>query len=294
MAEGDIPLGDKENQKPADTLLKRLWLYLTRTGDDEVADDTKRQIEKILDEVEEQGIIDEDQGDMIHNILFLKDTSVGEIMIPKGDIVAVPATTTIDELSEVFTREGYSRIPVYEGSLDNIIGIVYAKDLIPYWKTRDALTDIRQLLHPPFFVPEGKKLIDLLNEFRERRTKIAVIIDEYGGVDGLVTIADLMEEIVGDMIGEEGDEFEEYVEEKGEGVFSVDPKMPIDEFAETFEVEIPEGDYDTVAGFITAEMERIPKTGERFEFGRLVFEITGADKRRISKLVVHASPGKDA
>lgn len=286
-------MGDNDENKPADTLLKRLWLYLTRTGDEEGADDTKRQIEKILDEVEEQGIIDEDQGDMIHNILFLKDTAVGEIMIPKGDIVALPVTTTVDELARVFTDEGYSRIPVYEDNLDNVVGVLYAKDLLKYWNARDELTDIRQLLHPVFFVPEGKKLMDLLKEFRERRTKIAIIIDEYGAVDGMATIADLMEEIVGDMIGEEGDEFEEYVEHTGDGVYTVDPKMPIDEFAETFEVEIPEGDYDTVAGFITSRMERIPKAGERFDYGSLVFEIAGADKRRISRLVVHAPALKE-
>lgn len=286
-------MGDNDDHKPADTLLKRLWLYLTKTGDDEEADGTRRQIEKILDEVEEQGIIDEDQGDMIHNILFLKDTTVGEIMIPKGDIVAVPVTTTIDELARVFTVEGYSRIPVFEDSLDNIVGILYAKDLLKYWNARGELTDVRQLLHPVFFVPEGKKLMDLLKEFRERRTKIAIIIDEYGAVDGLITIADLMEEIVGDVIGEEGDEFEGYVEHAGDGVYTVDPKMPIDEFAETFEVEIPEGDYDTVAGFITSRMERIPRTGERFEYGGLVFEISGADKRRISKLAVHAPERKE-
>lgn len=281
-------MGDKDEHKPADTLLKRLWVYLTRTGDEEGADDTKRQIEKILDEVEEQGIIDEDQGDMIHNILFLKDTAVGEIMIPKGDIVALPVTTDVDELARVFTEEGYSRIPVYEDSLDNIVGIIHAKDLLKYWNPRTELTDIRQLLHPPFFVPEGKKLMDLLNEFRQRRTKIAIVIDEYGGVDGLATIADLMEEIVGDVIGEEGDEFDGYVEHTGDGTSTVDPKMPIDEFAETFSIEIPEGDYDTVAGFITSRMERIPRTGEQFEHAGLVIEIAGADKRRISKLVVHA------
>jgi magnesium and cobalt transporter len=256
-------------------------------------DETKRQIEKILDEVEEQGIIDEDQGDMIQNILVLKDTSAGEIMVPKGDIVALPVSATLDELAALFTSEGYSRIPVYEDSLDNIVGIVYAKDMLKYWNQRDEIRDIRQLMHPPFFIPEGKKLIDLLNEFREKRTKIAIIIDEYGGVDGLITIEDLMEEIVGDMIGEEGDEVEEYVVQRGEGVFAVDPMMPIDEFAEHFDLEIPEGDYDTVAGFITSQMERIPKQGERLEYGKLVFEIAGADKRRIHRLLVHSTPRKE-
>jgi magnesium and cobalt transporter len=242
-------------------LLKRLWLFFTKTSDQD-SDDTKRQIEKILDEVEERGIIDEDQGDMIQNILVLKDTSAGEIMVPKGDIVALPKSATLDELAQIFTKEGYSRVPVYEDSLDNIVGIVYAKDMLTYWNSREEIKDISQLMHPPFFIPEGKKLIDLLNEFREKRTKIAIIIDEYGSVDGLITMGDLMEEIVGDMIGEDGDEVEEYVVPKGDDTYSVDPMMPIDEFAEAFDAGIPEGDYDTVAGFITSQMERIPKPGK--------------------------------
>jgi magnesium and cobalt transporter len=286
-------LGGNDEYEHTDNLLKRLWVFFTRSKDEMGASDTKRQIEKILDEVEGKGIIDEDQGDMIQNILVLKDTSAGEIMVPKGDIVALPGSATLNELAEIFTREGYSRIPVYEDSLDNIVGIVYAKDMLKYWNSRGEIKDIRQLMHTPFFIPEGKKLIDLLNEFREKRTKIAIIIDEYGGVDGLITISDLMEEIVGDMIGEEGDEIEEYIVHKGDGIYAVDPMMPIDEFAEAFETTIPDGDYDTVAGFITSQMERIPKPGEKLEYARLVFEIVGADKRRIHKLVVHTPVRKE-
>jgi CBS domain containing-hemolysin-like protein len=286
-------LGSNDEYEQTDNLLKRLWVFFTRAKDNMGASDTKRQIEKILDEVEGNGTLDEDQGDMIQNILVLKDTSAGEIMVPKGDIVALPSTATLDELAEIFTREGYSRIPVYEDSLDNIVGIVYAKDMLKYWNSRDEIKDIRQLMHTPFFIPEGKKLIDLLNEFREKRTKIAIIIDEYGGVDGLITISDLMEEIVGDMIGEEGDEIEEYIVHKGDGIYTVDPMMPIDEFAEAFETKIKDGDYDTVAGFITSQMERIPKPGEKLEYALLVFEIVSADKRRIHKLVVHAPSRKE-
>lgn len=283
-------MGSNEEHERTDTLLKRLWLFLTRSED---SSDTKKQIEKILDEVEEHGIIDEDQGEMIQNILVLKDTSVSEIMVPKGDIVALPSSASLDELAEVFTREGYSRIPIYEESLDNIIGVVYAKDLLSCWKKRNEVTAIKQLMHPVYFIPEGKKLIDLLKEFREKQTKIAIIIDEYGNVDGLITIGDILEEIVGDVIGEEGEEIEEDIVHKGDGLFSVDPKMPIDEFAEAFEVDIPEGDYDTVAGFVTSEMERIPKSGEKFEYGGIIFEIVGADKRRIHRLVVHAPLRKE-
>lgn len=283
-------MGNNEEREGDNTLLKRLWLFLTR-GEDST--DTKKQIEKILDEVEEQGIIDEEQGEMIQNILVLKDTTVSEIMVPKGDIVALPSTAGLDELAEVFTREGYSRIPIYEESMDNIIGEIYAKDLLKYWNARDEVTDIKLLMHPVYFVPEGKKLIDLLKEFREKQTKIAIIIDEYGSVDGLITIGDILEEIVGDFIGEEGEEIEEDIVPKGDGLFSVDPKMAIDEFAEAFETTIPEGDYDTVAGFITSRMERIPKTGETFEYEGLVFEIVGADKRRIHKLMVRAPARKE-
>ncbi|HPS94390.1 MAG TPA: transporter associated domain-containing protein, partial [Deltaproteobacteria bacterium] len=210
-----------------------------------------------------------------------------------GDIVAMPSTVGLDELAEVFTREGYSRIPIYEESMDNIIGEIYAKDLLKYWNARDEVTDIKLLMHPVYFVPEGKKLIDLLKEFREKQTKIAIIIDEYGSVDGLITIGDILEEIVGDFIGEEGEEIEEDIVPKGDGLFSVDPKMAIDEFAEALETTIPEGDYDTVAGFITSRMERIPKTGETFEYEGLVFEIVGADKRRIHKLMVRAPSRKE-
>ena len=279
-----------EDYERTDTLLRRLWLFLTRG---ENSTDTKTQIEKILDEVEEQGIIDEDQGEMIQNILVLKDTSVSEIMVPKGDIVALPSHASLDELAEVFTREGYSRIPVYQDSLDNIIGVVYAKDMLGHWKKRAEVSDIKQLMHPAYFIPEGKKLIDLLKEFREKQTKIAIIIDEYGNVDGLITIGDILEEIVGDVIGEEGEEIEEDIVRRGDGLYTVDPKMPIDEFGEAFEVAIPEGDYDTVAGFITSHMERIPKSGETFEYAGIVFEIVGADKRRIHRLVVHAPKRKE-
>jgi magnesium and cobalt transporter len=284
-------LGNNEEDKiHDDTLLRRLWVFLTR-GD--AGTDTKKQIEKILDEVEEKGFIDEDQGEMIQNVLVLKDTSVSEIMVPKGDIVALPSTVTMDELARVFVKEGYSRVPIYEDSLDNILGIVYAKDLLSYWDATDRVPTIEQLLHPAYFIPEGKKLMDLLKEFKEKQTKIAIIIDEYGGVDGLITLGDILQEIVGDAIGEEGEEIEEEIVQKEEGLYSVDPMISIDEFAEFFNADIPEGDYDTVSGFITSRMERIPKAGETFEYGGMVFEVTGADKRRIHKLLVHVSSRKE-
>ena len=272
------------------SVFKRLWYFLRR---EKLITSTKEEIEKIIDEVEEKGFIDEDQGDMIHNIIVLKDTAVREIMVPKVDMIALASTSSIDDLIAVITKEGCSRIPVYEESMDNIIGVIYAKDVLKYWNSRESFSDIKELMSPPYFVPEGKKLIDLLNEFRENRTKMAIVIDEYGNVDGLLTMGDIMEEIVGDIVGENDIHREQEIVEKGDGIYSVDPKLPIDEFSEAFNVEIPEGSYDTVGGFITCQLERIPKSGESLEYNGVVFEIAGADKKRISKLIVHAQLRKD-
>ena len=273
------------------SVFKRLWYFLRG---EKLTTNTKEEIEKIIDEVEEKGFIDEDQGDMIHNIIVLKDTAVREIMVPKGDMIALPSSSSLDDLIAAITKEGCSRIPIYEETMDNIIGVIYAKDVLKYWGGKESLPDIKVLMNPPYFVPEGKKLTDLLNEFKEKRTKLAIVIDEYGNVDGLLTMGDIMEEIVGDIAGENNMHKEEEIVEKEAGIYFVDPKLTIDEFCEAFDIEIPEGSYDTVAGFITCQLERIPKSGEALEYNGIVFEIAGADKKRISKLIVHAQLRKDS
>ena len=283
----------ESNEERQDSLsyLKRLWLLMTG---EKSSRDTKKEIEKILDEVEERGIIDEEQGDMIHNIIVLKDTLVREIMVPKSDMVALEVSTPLDKIIEVFAREGCSRIPIYEDNLDNIIGVVHAKDILKYWNKNERPRDIRPLLHPPYFVPEGKKLIDLLQEFRQKRPKMAIVIDEYGNVDGLLTMSDVVEEIIGDIVGEDEAAGEEEIVQEGEGLYSVDPRLSIDEFSEKFGVEIPEGNYDTIGGFITCRMERIPESGETMEYNGVLFEIAEADKKRISKLMVRPSAGTES
>ncbi len=273
------------------SFFKRLWYYLRR---EKIITNSKEEIEKIIDEVEEKGFIDEDQGDMIHNIIVLKDTAVREIMVPKVDMIALRSSSSLDELVEVITKEGCSRIPIYEESTDNIIGVVHAKDVLKYWSMKGDLPGIKDLMNPPYFVPEGKKLIDLLNEFRDNRTKMAIVIDEYGNVDGLLTMGDIMEEIVGEIVGEDDQFYEKDIALKEDGVYYVDPRLPIDDFTDAFDVNIPQGSYDSVGGFITCQLERIPAKGEKLEFDGAVFEIAGADKKRISKLIVHAQLRKES
>jgi len=283
-------LDSNDDNQDRTSFFKRLWYYLRS---EKIITNSKEEIEKIIDEVEEKGFIDEDQGDMIHNIIVLKDTAVREIMVPKVDMIALRSSSTLDELVEVITKENCSRIPIYEDSTDNIIGVVYAKDVLRYWSSRNDLPKIKDLMNPPYFVPEGKKLIDLLNEFREKRTKMAIVIDEYGNVDGLLTLGDIMEEIVGEIVAEDDQYYEKDIVLKEEGVYYVDPRLPLDDFTEAFDVNIPQGSYDSLGGFITCQLERIPLSGETLEYNGVVFEIASADKKRISKLIVHAQLRKE-
>ena len=279
---------DNNEKKDEITVLRRIMSFLQG----ERRKDAKQEIQEILDEVEEKGFIDEDQGEMIENIIVLKDTTVREIMVPKADMAVVESTKSLYDVIDVINASGYSIIPVYEKAFDNIVGVVRAKDILKHCRASLDAVPITELMQPAYFVPEGKKLIDLLKEFKEKQCKMAFVIDEYGNVDGLTTLDDIMIEIFGDIHGDDQDE--EYVIDRGDGTFQVDPTMSIYEFAETFAVEIPEGDYDTVGGFITSRLERIPKPGEAFKHGDMLFEIVGADKKRISRLIVHPPEGSAA
>jgi len=276
---------EKHEEKP---VLQRIKSFLKG----EKKKDLKQEIQEIIDEVEEKGFIDEDQGDMIQNIIVLRDTTVREVMVPKEDMVAVECSKALSAVVDAINASGYSLIPIYEKASDNIIGVVHAKHILRYCHKPLETVGIRDVMQPPYFVPEGKKLIDLLDEFKAKQSTMAFVIDEYGNMDGLITLDDIMAEIVGDVQGDEDEDVA--LKERGDGTFQVDPKMSISEFAEAFSINIPEGDYDTVGGFITSILERIPRPGESFQYAGMLFEIVGADKKKISRLIVHPSEGREA
>ena len=276
---------EKHEEKP---VLQRIKSFLKG----EKKKDLKQEIQEIIDEVEEKGFIDEDQGDMIQNIIVLRDTTVREVMVPKEDMVAVECSKALSAVVDAINASGYSLIPIYEKAGDNIIGVVHAKHILRYCHKPLETVGIREVMQPPYFVPEGKKLIDLLDEFKAKQSTMAFVIDEYGNMDGLITLDDIMAEIVGDVQGDEDEDVA--LKERGDGTFQVDPKMSISEFAEAFSINIPEGDYDTVGGFITSMLERIPRPGESFQYAGMLFEIVGADKKKISRLIVHPSEGREA
>ena len=228
---------------------------------------------------------------MIHAILHLDETPVREIMVPRVDVVSLDVGNTLDQAVPRMLESGHSRLPVYEESPDNVIGILYSRDLLAA-TTRGkgaAPPALRDLLRPCFFVPESKRVDEMLTEFQERRVHLAVVVDEYGGVAGIVTIEDLLEEIVGE-IEDEFDVGEPGVERDGSGVAIVDARMAVDKFNEEFAAEIsPEG-FDTLGGFLFGRLGRVPVAGDVVEQGTLRLQVITTAGRRIRKVSVERLP----
>lgn len=248
---------------------------------------TEADLQEMIDASELGGIIDEEEGDMLQSILELNDTIVREIMVPRTSMVCCDCTAPLAEILKAINDSGHSRIPLYDNSRDNIIGLIYAKDLLRFWGTPLSELTLEQVLRPPYLVPESKNVSDLLQEFRQRRVHIAIVIDEYGGTSGLVTIEDLIEEIVGD-IQDEYDLDEEWLVEE-EGTVLVDGRLNVEVFEEHFALEIEREKFDTVGGYIVEMLGRVPAQGERLEFDGLKLLIVDADPRAVRQIRVFPS-----
>jgi CBS domain containing-hemolysin-like protein len=244
---------------------------------------TEEEIQEMMNAGEEEGIINEEENEMIRAIFTLRDTIVREIMVPRTDMASVNADATVREVLATIIECGHSRIPVWDGTLDNIVGIIYAKDFLKYWGMADSAVVLRRVTRAPYFVPETKKLEELLHDFKKKRVHIAIVIDEYGGTSGLVTIEDLLEQIVGD-IQDEYDVEEEWLVEETEGSVVVDARLPIEELEEHFGIEVEREKFDTVGGLIFHLTGRIPQVGEEVETGEVRLAVLEADERRISKV----------
>ena len=244
---------------------------------------TGEAIQQIIDAGEEEGLINEDENEMIRSIFEMKDRVVREIMVPRTDMAAVPVDAPIGEVLDTIIRCGHSRIPVYEGTLDNITGLLYAKDLLREWGKDAAEIQLTRLLRAPFFIPETKNFEELLQDFKRKRVHIAIVIDEYGGTSGLVTIEDILEQIVGD-IQDEYDAEEEWLIEQPDGAVVVDARLPIEELEERFGIQVERDKFDTVAGLIFHLIGRIPRIGEEVESLPLLMTILEADERKIRKV----------
>jgi CBS domain containing-hemolysin-like protein len=210
-------------------------------------------------------------------------TLVREVMTPRPDIVAIRADATIDELRQLVREQEYSRLPVYTDNLDNIVGLLVVKDLIQMIAEPDGTKKVSEMMRPAAFVPETKRVADLLREFRQSRLQLAIVVDEYGGTAGIVTVEDVVEELVGE-IRDEYDSDAEPIVREADDVFVFSGKVGIGEITDRLGIEIENGGFETVGGFVLARAGRVPSVGEHFEFDGLDVEVLEAERRRIHKV----------
>lgn len=252
---------------------------------------TEEEIRMMVDVGGEKGVIEDVQKEMINNIFEFDDLDAGDTMTHRTDMVAVEVNDPLQEVINVSVENGYSRIPVYEDDQDNIIGIVYIKDLLEYVGKKLPNKTLRDIMRKPLYVPESKVCGDLFKEMTEKRTQMAVVVDEYGGTAGIVTLEDIIEAIVGNIQDEYDDEDEE-ISKIDETTFTIDGVTNLEEIEELTGVEIPEGSYDTLAGFIIKNLGFLPQEGEIYEviYENLKFTVLEVDERRIEKVRVEISP----
>ncbi len=263
-----------------------LWAVRERGPDkepEEQREASEDEIDALIEEAEEEGIIEKEEGDLLKSVVEFGDTIVREIMTPRVSVICVPGTANIDALRELVIKEKHSRIPVYKDRIDNIEGIIIAKDLMEYSADRFKDQSLEPLLRPVYFIPESMKVAELLKEFQKRKQKLAIVVDEHGGVSGLVTMEDLMEEIVGEIQDEyDKDEIQIIPEEADSYIVLGD--VEVEELEDLFDLELEDDDYITVGGLITHSLGRLPEAGEKIEIKGLALEILEVDQKRITKL----------
>ena len=220
---------------------------------------------------------------MIQSILEFRDTIVREVMIPRTEMVAIQSDTPIEEINDLITRYGHTRMPVYSGNIDNIVGILNVKDLLKFWLKPVSENDILSILRKPYYIPETKNTHLLLHELKQRKHHMAIVIDEYGGTSGLVTLEDLIEEIVGE-IHDEHDVKNGEIVEMPDGYTLVDGRTEIEKIEDHFGVAFPEGKFETLGGLILHEIRKIPVTGETIQIGNFEMIVEAADERSIKKV----------
>lgn len=244
---------------------------------------TEEEIRTLVDAGEEEGVIEEDEKEMIYSIFELGETMAREVMVPRIDIVAVDIQTPPEEVVRVIAETGHSRIPVHEGTVDGIVGLVYAKDLLLHLQGDGPRPSLREMLRPAYFVPETKKVDDLLREMQQRRIHMAIVVDEYGGTAGLVTVEDILEEIVGE-IQDEYDAEEPSFEQVGEEEYILDARMNLDDVNDLLKADLPTETADTLGGLIYDALGRVPVPGDSLQIGEWRVEVLTVSDRRIRKV----------
>ncbi len=257
---------------------------------------TAEELKLIVERGGEQGVLEAEEEQMINAVIELGDRRVHEVMVPRVSMVSLPVGATFEAAIDLVVAEWHSRVPAYEGTVDHIVGIVYAKDLLPYLRAGSAEhPSLRSLLRPPLFVPESMTVDDLLHELQRRKVHLAIVLDEYGGTAGLVTIEDLLEEIVGE-IQDEYDVEEPLVVRLSADEVRVDGRTDVDELRDLFDIELPledEEQYDTVGGLVYHRIGGIPSVGDRVDLDGLTLTVETPDGRQVGKVLAARRPPED-
>ena len=276
---------DLPDSQPSKNILIRLLGILGLGRSPDTTEDLEMEIQELLEEGEEQGLITPQEGQMINSIFEFRDTLIHEIMTPRSEMICADVQIGIPEVLKLITREGFTRIPVYSEAQDNIIGILNAKDLLVCVDAPETCPDIKKLIKPAYFVPETMRIIDLLRAFQAKKNHMAIVTDEFGGVRGLITLEDVLEEIVGE-IDDEYDNDEPQWRAMQDGSLMIYAKEDIEEVESFFGVKLPDGPYESVGGFIIHQLGHLPKAGEIVELDNLIYKVVSATKRHIKTVKI--------
>lgn len=263
----------------------RHWLRmcLRRLARLETKDSIEKEIQQLIDEGEQRGLISEDEGEMIQGIFSFRDTIAREIMVPRTDTLFAHADMKASEVVDLIVCSGHTRIPIYQDNVDNIIGIVHAKDLLSHCLKGDQ--SIRNIVRPAYFIPETKKISEVLKDLRYNKSHMAIVIDEYGGTAGILTLEDIIEEIIGDVM-DEYDAEEKHIVEHEDGSITVNARLDVEELEDYLEMELPEGRFESVGGFVISLMGKVPSVGERVVYRDIEITIEAADSRKIERIQI--------
>jgi len=273
-----------EEEPPGKSFFEKVKSALGFRGAPDTTEELEHEIQELLEEGEEQGLISVHEERLINSIFDFRETIASEIMTPSAEMVCADLNTSVPELIRLINEEGYTRIPIYQGTPDQIVGILHAKDLLRICALGvDADVDLKSFLNPATFIPESKPITELLREFQSKKIHLAIVVDEFGGVRGLVTLEDVIEEIVGEIDDEHDDEDNE-LRVVDERTVIVDAKIDIEEVEAHFRLTLPEGPYESVGGFIVHRLGKVPPPGTVVQESGLSFKVLGADPRRIKSL----------
>lgn len=249
---------------------------------------TEEEIRSLVDVGEEEGILQLQAKEMINRVFEIDDLEVTDVMVPRIDIIAISEDSTLEKSLELMIKYGHSRIPVYKDSIDNIIGLLYAKDILPFAyleKEEIKKRSINSLIRPGYYVPETKKVNVLLKELQIKKIHMAIVLDEYGGTEGLITIEDILEEIVGDILDEYDNEID-MIEKISDNLYLVKADVSLEEINELFDEDLPEEDFDSLGGFVFSALGRLPIQGDKISYGELTFVVNSVSKRRIKQIEI--------